>query len=250
MALFFCPEPLAVLLLRCSEAPEQRAGFVSPTPNERIRAIETAFKFNHPEDNERIRDFAEKGVSVKRLYRGTTFFGGAGMEGEYINDMVEAMKEAGIKNARAADKELWSKGIIKDAMNARSERKRDDEPSDLSRMGKEGKQFNLVGYSYGGLQAAQAAADHADEGGYVDNLVLVGTPIDKTFLAKLQSHPDIGGVRVIDLTKHGDPIKAGMSGRELLKAVPELQISLGLWMAVMSTVGWALRHTFKHVFYF
>jgi hypothetical protein len=154
--------------------------------------------------------------------RGTTFFGGAGMDGAYIQDMVKALEESGVKGVRAADPNKWSKGMALDAVDVFGERNRDDDESDFSSMGKEGDQFNLVGYSYGGLQAAQGAIDHADNGGKVDNLVLIGTPVSAEFLEKLKKHPNISKVEIIDLGEHGDPIRAGMSTGELVKGLPKL----------------------------
>lgn len=158
-----------------------------------------------------------------RTLKGTTFFGGAGLDGDYIDDMVGALEEAGLSNVRAADRETWSQGhFATDAGAVPRLNNRDKKPSDFSKFGEEGDQFNLVGYSYGGLQAAQAAADYADAGGTVDNLVLIGAPVEKGFLEKLENHPNIKSVRVVDLTEQGDPIKAGMSDGEVIKSAPEL----------------------------
>ncbi|MEG3618960.1 hypothetical protein V5T82_10885 [Magnetovibrio sp. PR-2] len=158
-----------------------------------------------------------------RTLKGTTFFGGAGMEGGYIEDMVHAMEEAGLKNVRAADPDKWSNGnMFADAAAVPFRNSRDRAASDFSGFGEQGDQFNLVGYSYGGLKAAQAAIDYADEGGTVDNLVLMGTPVEKGFLEKLQNHPNIKSVRVVDLKDQNDPIKAGMSDVDVMMSVPVL----------------------------
>ncbi len=158
-------------------------------------------------------------------YKGTTFFGGAGMEGNYIDDMVAALTDAGIGNVRAANPEHWSRGsTISDAIGVLVERERDHEQSNLSEFGETGEQFNLVGYSHGGLQAAQAAADFADRGGWVDNLVLIGSPISQEFLTRLQNHVNIGSVKIINLAGQGDPLHAGMGTGELVASVPELAL--------------------------
>jgi len=173
------------------------------------------------EKNGKTDEGRRKSETVKTL-RGTTFFGGAGMNGKYITDMVEALNEVGVMNARSADSEKWSNGTIADVIDVLDKRNRDDQDSDLSAMGKRGERFNLIGYSYGALQASQAAIDHADKGGEVDHLVLIGAPISGEFLEKLKKHPNIGKVEVIDLGTHGDPIKAGMSTGELFRSVPKL----------------------------
>lgn len=75
----------------------------------------------------------------------------------------------------------------------------------------EAKQFNLIGYSYGSMLAAQTAKSYANLGYVVDHLVLIGSPTDADFLSLLQSHKNIKKLTIIDLTEHGDPIHAGMS---------------------------------------
>lgn len=174
---------------------------------------------------QRARDRERAKTGVGRSLKGTTFFGGAGMNGGYIDDMVKALEEAGVGNVRAADPRKWSRGdFVHDGIAVPFLNQRDRKPSDLSGFGEEGEQFNLIGYSFGGLQAAQAAADYADRGGKVDNLVLLGAPIEREFLEQLQNNPNIKSVKIIDLTEHGDPIKAGMSDVEVLLSTPELGV--------------------------
>ena len=55
------------------------------------------------------------------------------------------------------------------------------------------------------------------------NLVLIGSPIDGDFLAELRATSTIRKVIVKDLRKFGDPIYAGLSQRELILAIPDLQ---------------------------
>jgi len=145
------------------------------------------------------------------------------MTNEYMPDMKKAIEEAGIKNVRVADVNKWSNGSLPgDAIDVLFDNSRDSEQSDLSSFGTQGEQFNLIGFSYGGLQAAQAAADYADKGGIVDNLVLMATPIEKGFLEYLQNHPNIKSVRILNLTDKGDPVKADITDGKIIVAVPEL----------------------------
>jgi hypothetical protein len=83
-------------------------------------------------------------------------------------------------------------------------------------MDKPSNQFNLIGYSYGSLLAAQTAWYYAKKGNVVDHLVLLGSPISESFLAKLQAHKNIKKVIVINLKEHGDLIYAGMPETELI----------------------------------
>ncbi len=161
---------------------------------------------------------------VYRELKGTTFFGGAGMDGDYIKDMVDAFTELGIENVRAANPNIWSSSnSIIDALSVPFSNDENDNMSDFSSFKEEGKQFNLVGYSYGGVEASQAAIDYAKLGGTVDNLVLIGTPIEKGFLDELQKNPNIKNIRILNLKDQGDPLYAGMSDLEIIKSVPELQ---------------------------
>jgi hypothetical protein len=154
--------------------------------------------------------------------RGTTFFGGAGMAGAYVADMVVQLRAAGVANVRLAAAANWSAGAILDGYAGLTARGRDGDDTDFGEFGRTGSQFNLIGYSYGGLRAAQVAADYTSHGGRVDHLVLTATPIDADFLAALQADRRIGSVIVIDLTGEGDPIQAGMSSADLVASVPML----------------------------
>jgi len=161
----------------------------------------------------------QPGESIK----GNLFFGGAGMDGPYIKDMVRAFGENGM-SLTPVDTNKWSGGTILDATLG----------VDVFRTGKQliqvllddfkqgGSQFNLIGYSYGSLAASQVAINYAQAGTRVDNLVLVGAPISQDFLNELKSTSNIKNVVVMDLTAQGDPIKAGMSRADLILAAPKL----------------------------
>lgn len=84
-------------------------------------------------------------------------------------------------------------------------------------------QFNLIGYSYGSLLAAQTANFYAKQGHIVDHLVLIGSPIDADFLSVLRARKNIKRVIVVDLKDKGDPIYAGITQWELTKAAPILE---------------------------
>ena len=87
-------------------------------------------------------------------------------------------------------------------------------------------QTNYIGYSYGSLLAAQTAMYYANQGQVIDNLVLIGSPIDADFLNKLKSNKNIKNVIVKDLGFNGDPIYAGMSDLSLLGAIPTLAVDI------------------------
>ncbi|MEQ8185830.1 type VI secretion system PAAR protein [Marinobacter salarius] len=156
---------------------------------------------------------------------GTYFFPGAGMDGAYIRPMVKAMRDAGITSAMYVDKDKWSGGTAMDAAIG-SVLGRDYDPRFpmLLRVSvnEASSQFNLIGYSYGSVVAAQLAAKYAGQGTVVDHLVLIGSPISQSFLRMLRDIAAIRKVVVIDLDEFGDPIYAGMSVIELFMELPLL----------------------------
>jgi hypothetical protein len=83
-------------------------------------------------------------------------------------------------------------------------------------------QYNLGGYSFGGAAAAANAYAIAENGGKVDNLVLVGAPINQDLYDAVRSHPNIKHVITLDLGQYGDPIHAGMTDEEFARAFPKL----------------------------
>jgi len=83
-------------------------------------------------------------------------------------------------------------------------------------------QFNFIGYSWGSVIASRSALYYANQNIKIHHLVLIGAPIEKNLLQAVQNHKNIGKVIVIDLTKQGDPIYAGMSDTEIAKALSGL----------------------------
>lgn len=143
---------------------------------------------------------------------GTMFFGGSGMDGAYVDDMVAALKEAGIQNVQAADHRAWSRGhLVFDVLSVLFENNGQKDIGAFSGSGKEDNQLNLIGYSYGGLQAAHTALAIAENGGIVDNLALMATPIEARYLNELRGHENILSVKILDLVDHGDTLEAGGS---------------------------------------
>ncbi|WP_369958361.1 alpha/beta fold hydrolase [Pseudomonas benzenivorans] len=182
-------------------------------------------------------DKTPKDVIVERGL--TVYLGGAGMNGGYISSQVQALKKVGIHSAVSG---RLSEGQYIDAAGGvtkhRYRLKRINGISNtgpysieadwsLSAMGISRNppptgQFNLVGYSFGSLVAAQSALYYADKGQKIDHLVLIGAPISQEMLSETKSHPLIKDVIVIDLKEHGDPIYAGMPLSSLVGDVPDL----------------------------
>lgn len=167
--------------------------------------------------------------SVQEQPHGTIYFGGAGLDGPYVEGMLQALREAGVANVSAgqvdtARRNFAQAGMFIDALRAGTTLREEDPgdwvlaPPPQATSGA----FNLIGYSYGSLIAAQTAAYHARHGFKVDNVVLIGSPIGPGLLGWLRAHPRIGQVLVIDLAEHGDPIRAGMPQGELTQAAPLL----------------------------
>ena len=171
-------------------------------------------------------------VYVRRP-RGTLYWGGAGLDGAYIQPQLQAFIAAGINNVNVGltntggaymPERAKPLGTLVDAIRAGLPiRYEDDGDWTLSKgMGAKDGQFNLIGYSYGSLLAAQTANFYSKQGHIADHLVLIGSPIDAGFLTTLSRRQHIKKVVVIDLTDKGDPIHAGMTQFELFEAVPEL----------------------------
>ncbi len=156
-------------------------------------------------------------VKPGEYIRGTYFLGGAGLDGIYIPRLIDAFHQAGIKSAIHLDREKWSAGQYMDAsIGVFFGREYDPRFPMLLRVHPNShEQFNLIGYSYGSLFAAQLAVKYARLGSVVDHLVLIGSPISENFLKIVRGMKTIKKVVVINLDKHGDPIFAGMDTSEL-----------------------------------
>jgi pimeloyl-ACP methyl ester carboxylesterase len=166
-----------------------------------------------------------------RKPRGTLYWGGAGLNGPYIQPKLEAFRRAGIQSVNvgltntASQDVLTPWGTFIDAFRAGVLIRYEDDGEWVITKGMEAAapQFNMIGYSYGSLLAAQTANFYARQGHVVDHLVLIGSPIDVDFLAKLNAAKNIRKVIVVDLKAQGDPIYAGITQVELVKAAPLLQ---------------------------
>ena len=161
----------------------------------------------------------QPGESIK----GNLFFGGAGMQGGYIQDMVRAFADQGMA-LTPVNPDKWSGGTLLDvAVGVDIYRdRRFPVPVLLDNFAQSGSQFNLLGYSYGSVAASQVALHYADGGTPIDNLVLLGSPLGDSLLGQLRGHPNIRRVQVLDLAAQGDPIRTGISRPDLLLSVPTL----------------------------
>lgn len=169
-------------------------------------------------------------VYVKKP-RGTLYWGGAGLDGPYIQPQLQAFKSAGIASVNVGLTNTASRrlgtgaGAFVDAVRAGLVIRYEDDDSWViaSGMNDAAPQFNLVGYSYGSLLAAQTANSYARQGHVIDHLVLIASPIDAGFLHKLQANTNIRNVVIINLGTYGDPIFAGIGQTELIEAIPTLK---------------------------
>jgi Thioesterase domain len=167
--------------------------------------------------------------SVHAQPHGTIYWGGAGLDGPYVEGQLQALRDVGVAHVSAgqvdtARRNFPQVGMFLDALRAGTSLREEDPgdwvlaPPPQATSGA----FNLIGYSYGSLIAAQTAAYHARHGFTVNHVVLIGSPIGPGLLATLRSHPRIGQVVVVDLAEHGDPLRAGMPQGELTQATPLL----------------------------
>ena len=164
--------------------------------------------------------------------RGTLYWGGAGLDGSYVQPTLAALQAAGIRHVNVgltntAAQQLYARlGMLVDAVRAGIVIRYEDDGEWVisSGMQSEAPQFNLVGYSYGSLLAAQTAHFYARSGYVVDHLVLIASPIDNQFLATLKAYRSIRKVVVIDLKDKGDPLYAGITQPELLNPAVLLKL--------------------------
>lgn len=188
--------------------------------------------------------------------KGTFFLGGAGMDGVYIPKMIQSFHSAGIASAIHLDRDKWSGGQALDvAAGVFIGREYDPRFPMLLRMHSNShEQFNLIGYSYGSIIAAQLAAKYSRGGTIVNNLVLIGSPISNKFLSQLKSNRLINKVTVIDLDEQGDPIYAGMKAHELITSTPKLFLQMNessghFYYAEKGTIGDNRRNTLAKELY-
>jgi pimeloyl-ACP methyl ester carboxylesterase len=192
---------------------------------------------SNPNSYERLMRRAAESATTRPPLKGTYFFGGAGFNGGYIQDMLSALREAGISNVfSGSNKESIGRSTFGDMVGGYLAMGGDatavpfiNQPSGYYRVvmsdefGTEGSQFNLIGYSYGSIVAAVKALSYANVfRGTVDHVVLIGAPIEESLLQQLRSNSGIKKVIVVDLKQHGDPIYAGITDFELVKSAPEL----------------------------
>lgn len=173
-----------------------------------------------------------------RGFKGTVYWGGAGLDGAYIQDQMDALYENGIKYLFQGTS---SSGTIMDAVLSGSMMRYESDRDfrlDESKLYNNAPQFNFIGYSYGSLLAAQTAIDYANKGVFVDHIVLVASPIDRDFLMSLKSNQNIGKVHTINIRQFGDPIYAGMTQFELTTSA----LTLGKQMAESQSKGEGIGH--------
>jgi pimeloyl-ACP methyl ester carboxylesterase len=87
-------------------------------------------------------------------------------------------------------------------------------------------QYNLIGYSYGAALAAQQALYDANRGTRVDNLVLIGAPINQDLYDAVRKNGNISQVVTVSLP--GDPIFPRMSDWQIGAVSPVLAAQMGL----------------------
>ena len=157
----------------------------------------------------------------------SVFIGGAGDRGPYKQDFIRAFSDAGLSNVRGSTPPIAIAGNLPfgyfaDALFGVPTLNQDLGPNiglydpALGRQTNDA-QFNLIGYSWGTVIAAQQAISMADQGQTVDNLVLIGAPINQSLVDRLAETDGIGNVRYINLSDQGDPIYPGMSDFEILR---------------------------------
>ncbi|MFC0250764.1 hypothetical protein [Massilia consociata] len=166
-------------------------------------------------------------ISVNRP-RGTIYWGGAGLNGSYISDQLTALQEAGIKHVyRGTRTYTMAVDSLRSGFSIRYRGSPIDEDWHIGGMDDNpASQFNMIGYSYGSLLAAQTAHFYAHNGHIVDHLILIGSPIDIKFLQALEKQKNIKKIIVKNLKEHGDPIFAGITQPQFVRSYPTLFLQM------------------------
>ena len=159
----------------------------------------------------------------------TVYWGGAGLDGPYIANQINRLKNAGISNIATGgggngNTILDAANVLAVRYKGNGDRYFDSDPEGKKMMCPE--QTNYIGYSYGSLLAAHTALYWANKGRVVNNLVLAGSPIDQDFLNAIRANENIKNVLIYDLTLYGDPIRAGMSLVDLTASAPLLGLQI------------------------
>jgi hypothetical protein len=179
-----------------------------------------------------------RSIEVARQGGEFLFIGGAGGQGDYLEGFERAFTNAGFQGVRVVnanepgDPKLWQLGadvlgvtVINDLEFARSLEDSSaiaDAAAQSRALHEQGKQYNLGGYSYGSAAAAASAYAIAQDGGWVDNLILIGAPINQDLYTAVRYNPNIANVITVDLSSYGDPIHPGMSDFDIAKTLPIL----------------------------
>lgn len=160
----------------------------------------------------------------------TYFWGGAGNSdtAAYKSDMVLALAEAGIVNVQAVPETSTSpQGLPADLATlpiVNNLQSFSVTTNSVAPAAGSGGQYNLMGYSYGAVLASQQALADANNGIVVDNLILIGPPINQDLYDAVRSNQNIRSV--ITQTLNGDPIYPGISDAELGFYSPVLALQM------------------------
>ncbi|MEO7178894.1 MAG: RHS repeat-associated core domain-containing protein [Allosphingosinicella sp.] len=162
----------------------------------------------------------------------TFFFGGAGNadSAAYKPDFDRAFTEAGFQDFRPVPEAATSPtGMIGDLGTLTLVNNVQDFSIFTRGVSKQGSaaQYNLIGYSYGAAVAAQQALYDANHGTRVDNLVLIGAPLNQDLYDAVRQNRNIS--RIVTVSLPGDPIFPGMADWQIGAVSPVLgaQMALG-----------------------
>lgn len=176
----------------------------------------------------------------------SVFVGGAGDNGEYKDDLVSILRDLGVENPRTSnpsatvgvfdsDGKLGLGNMVMDAAAVIGMNQDPINEGGISLIPydpqlspqHDDQQYNLIGYSWGSVVVANQAIGEASKGVQVDNLVLIGAPLNQSMMDRLSTTEGIGKVSVINLTNQGDPLSAGMTDAGIIASVPRLMSQMG-----------------------
>ncbi|MDR9834069.1 hypothetical protein [Herbaspirillum huttiense] len=170
--------------------------------------------------------------------RGTIYWGGAGLNGDYIADQLKALQEAGIKSVFSGTRSYTLPAdALRSAFSLRYRGGPDFEDWSIHGMeDNHSSQFNMIGYSYGSLLAAHTAYFYAESGHVIHHLVLIASPIDGDFLNDLIKHKNIRKIVIKDLPQYGDPLFAGMTEARMMASF--VRLGYQMLKTIRTNEGW------------
>jgi pimeloyl-ACP methyl ester carboxylesterase len=159
------------------------------------------------------------------MTRNAILIGGIGTSGDYLLKLKSELENCGLAPVTIGSKGLlrgnWQDSVLDKTLQCALTTYFAAAPRPLPRARKPilDPDFDvLIGYSFGGLVAAQAALKRK----VTNQLVLIAAPLGPDLLAVVRSSDRVQKTLILDLKAEGDPLYAGMKTGRIFLSLPEL----------------------------